>query len=105
MTAAANAWRVRVLAQAEAGGGQGKRRRVEQEIVTAAWGMHGHAAEVTGAVSRQVSDGRLDFAVTNEALGGQDPIPGTPKVLTIKYRLNGREATRQFKESDRAVLP
>jgi hypothetical protein len=75
----------------------------ELEIVLARYGASGKWVDVTEAVRRQISDGRVTVHVGNN-LGG-DPIYGTPKVLEVQYRLAGTPGLRRVLEGQELRLP
>lgn len=45
--------------------------------------------DVTGAVSAQIRDGKLNFVVSPAALNVDDPAVGQVKTLTVTYSING----------------
>jgi hypothetical protein len=51
-----------------------------------------------------VRNGSLAVQVTNNNMGG-DPAPGADKVLTVIYRVNGREQTSTVKEGNMLRIP
>ena len=75
-------------------------------VVIANYGPRGgEHVEVTEHVRKRLRNGRLNFAATNENLGG-DPFPEVPKSLWIKYRIHeGAPQTIQVDEGTLVVLP
>jgi hypothetical protein len=61
--------------------------------------------DVTGAVSRQVLNGRLNITVLPETFGIVDPAPGSQKTLGIRYAIGGVEDYRTWVDGQQAVLP
>ncbi|HEY2458186.1 MAG TPA: hypothetical protein VGI13_12865 [Candidatus Acidoferrum sp.] len=49
-------------------------------------------------------NGSIVLQVTNNNLGG-DPAPGADKVLTVIYRVQGREQTATVKEGNTLRIP
>lgn len=61
--------------------------------------------EVTEAVRRHLAVNGLFLTVTNAALGG-DPVPGRPKVLSLRYRIgDGPEQRLEAGEYRRVEIP
>ncbi len=60
-------------------------------------------ADVTAKVRALVSSGKLDFAVSLSALGG-DPAPGVPKEVTVKYKLGGKAGSITRAENERVTI-
>jgi len=58
------------------------------EILHATYGAEGQRADVTDRVRAFMSGNRLEFQVSNDALGG-DPAPGLHKQLRVIYRWRG----------------
>lgn len=48
-----------------------------------------NSLDVTGAVSAQIQDGKLNFVVAPAALNVDDPAVGQVKTLTVTYSING----------------
>jgi len=74
-------------------------------IHSATWGKGEHTTDVTQVVRSQVSDGRLSLPVTNESLGGQDPIVGVRKELVVTYLYEGETHTVRTPEREYLSLP
>jgi hypothetical protein len=74
------------------------------QIVRAYWGLNNRTNDVTQLLQRQVNNGSLVIQATNRNLGG-DPWPGADKVLTVIYRVNGREQTSTVKEGNTLRIP
>jgi Domain of unknown function (DUF3395) len=74
------------------------------QIVRAYWGLNNRTNDVTQILARQVNNGTLVIQATNKNLGG-DPWPGADKVLTVIYRINGREQTSTVKEGNTLRIP
>jgi hypothetical protein len=75
------------------------------QIVRAYWGLNNRTADVSQILRGQVQNGStLVIQATNQNLGG-DPFPGADKVLTVVYRVNGREQTATVKEGNTLRIP
>jgi hypothetical protein len=74
------------------------------QIVRAYWGLNNRTSDVTQILAGQVRNGSLVIQATNRNLGG-DPAPGADKVLTVIYRVNGREQTSTVKEGNTLRIP
>jgi hypothetical protein len=74
--------------------------KVKLEIVKAEYGAGGTQKDVTDVLQKQAGDSLL---VTLPAEGynasfGGDPVPNTPKVLKIQYKINGKSGEATFAE-------
>jgi len=74
------------------------------QIVRAYYGLNHRTNDVTQRLRGMVRGNYLDLQVNNNNLGG-DPAPGADKVLTVIYRINGREQTATVKEGNRLRIP
>jgi hypothetical protein len=74
------------------------------QIVRAYWGLNNRTSDVSQILRGQISNGTLVIQVNNRNLGG-DPAPGADKVLTVIYRVNGREQTATVKEGSTLRIP
>lgn len=74
------------------------------QIVRAFWGLNNRTADVSQILRSQVQNGTLVIQANNRNLGG-DPYPGADKVLTVVYRVNGREQTATVKEGNTLRIP
>jgi hypothetical protein len=81
------------------GGGYGN-----LQIVRAYWGLNNRTSDVSQVLRGQIRNGSLVIQATNRNLGG-DPAPGADKVLTVIYRVNGREQTSTVKEGNTLRIP
>jgi hypothetical protein len=63
----------------------------------------GSSVDVTGAVSKMVKDGVLNFTVSPTTLGIDDPAPGQLKTLEIDYTINGGKKNAMFKKDNDLV--
>jgi hypothetical protein len=81
------------------GGGYG-----DLQIMRAYYGLNNRTNDVTQRLRSMVQGNYLDVQVNNNNLGG-DPAPGADKVLTVIYRINGREQTATVKEGNRLRIP
>ncbi len=81
------------------GGGYG-----DLQIVRAYYGLNNRNADVTQQLRNMVQGNYLEVQVNNNNMGG-DPAPGADKVLTVIYRINGREQTATVKEGNRLRIP
>ena len=80
---------------------------VKIEVLKAEYGADKKQKDVTELLRRHIGMTpivNLPSAQYNTAFGG-DPVPGVPKKLTIRYRLNGKEGTATFAENAAIVLP
>jgi hypothetical protein len=102
VTAKANAWRLRTLAEAGDTKGSGA---AGLEIVHAKYGARGQEVDVTGEVRLRVVNNLLDTLVDNSISGGFDPTQDVVKTLTVKYKVGGREGLQHFLENTQAQLP
>jgi hypothetical protein len=65
-----------------------------------------HNEDVTGLLNDRVLDGRyLAFTVHGDDIGIADPAPGTPKKLSLRYSVGGKEHFGVFEDGDSVVLP
>ena len=81
--------------------------RVKLEILNAEYGAGAKQLDVTELIKQVAGD--LPFIALqaenyNAAFGG-DPAPGVVKQLTIRYRINGKDAEATFAENELIVLP
>ncbi len=74
------------------------------QIVRAYYGLNNRTMDVSQLLRGQVRNGTLIVQVNNRSLGG-DPAPGADKVLTVIYRINGREQTATVKEGNTLRIP
>jgi hypothetical protein len=74
------------------------------QIMRAYWGLNNRTNDVTDLLRSQVQNGSLVIQVNNRNLGG-DPAVGADKVLTVIYRVNGREQTATVKEGNTLRIP
>ena len=81
------------------GGGYG-----DLQIVRAYYGLNNRTNDVTPRLRGMVQGNYLDVQVNNNNMGG-DPAQGADKVLTVIYRINGREQTATVKEGNRLRIP
>jgi hypothetical protein len=81
------------------GGGYG-----DLQIVRAYYGLNNNTSDVTQRLRSMVQGNYLDVQVNNNNMGG-DPAIGADKVLTVIYRVNGREQTATVKEGNRLRIP
>jgi hypothetical protein len=78
------------------------RKRIK--IHAAQYGVGTAQIDVTERVRAYVKNGVLDVLVTNEQMG-RDPLERAFKILTVSYRLYGRDRTIHVAEGSRLVLP
>ena len=81
--------------------------KVKLEIVKAEYGSGATQKDVTDVLQKQVGDLpliTLASASYNTSFGG-DPMPGSPKQLKVKYRINGKSGETTFAEDALIVLP
>ncbi len=86
--------------------GQLELPEVKLEIVKAEYGAGGMQKDVTAALQKAAADRQwIKLPVTNysEAFEG-DPAPGTPKKLTIQYRINDKAGETSLVENSLVIL-
>lgn len=81
------------------GGGYG-----DLQIIRAYYGLNNRTSDVTQMLRGMARNGSIVLQVTNNNLGG-DPAPGADKVLTVIYRVQGREQTATVKEGNTLRIP
>ncbi|WP_413432220.1 HEAT repeat domain-containing protein [Crateriforma spongiae] len=77
------------------------------EIISAKYGSADKQKDVTELLRQHAGDSpliRLPQSQYNSALGG-DPAPGSPKELTVEYKINGEAGQVSFAENDPIVFP
>lgn len=86
---------------------QAQLEKVQLEIVKAEYGSGSTQKDVTPILRKHAEDSRLISLPSSNynTLFGGDPVPGTPKQLTIQYRLNGKLGEASFAEGDLLILP
>jgi hypothetical protein len=73
-------------------------------IFRAYYGIQGRTVDVTELLRSRVRDGRLNFPVTNGALGG-DPAIGADKILIVVYKTQGYETATAVREGFTLAIP
>jgi hypothetical protein len=81
------------------GGGTGS-----LQITRAYYGLNNRTNDVTQLLRGMVRNGTLAVQVNNNNMGG-DPAKGGDKVLTVIYRVQGRERTSTVKEGNVLRIP
>jgi hypothetical protein len=81
------------------GGGNGS-----LQITRAYYGLNNRTNDVTQLLRGMVRNGTLAVQVNNNTMGG-DPAKGGDKVLTVIYRVQGRERTSTVKEGNLLRIP
>lgn len=74
------------------------------QIVRAIYGLNNRTNDVSQLLRSQIRNNTLVLQVNNRNLGG-DPAPGADKVLTVIYRLDGREQSRTVREGNTLRIP
>lgn len=74
------------------------------QIIRAYYGQNNRTTDVKQLLRGQVCGDTLVLQVTNSNLGG-DPWPGADKVLTVIYRMGGREQTATVREGNVHRIP
>lgn len=74
------------------------------QIIRAYYGQNNRTTDVKQLLRGQVCGDTLVLQVTNSTLGG-DPWPGADKVLTVIYRMGGREQTATVREGNVHRIP
>ena len=72
-------------------------------IVRAEYGAGDKKTNVTEKVTEMLDEGTKKIEASNALFG--DPAEGDAKVLTVKYKLNGKEATVSADENESLTLP
>jgi len=75
------------------------------EIVSATWGVAGNAVDVAPTIKNHIINNTVKFKVKKSIFPPPDPAPGQTKVLTIEYRVNGKDYTKKVKEGEMLRLP
>ena len=76
-------------------------KRLKLELISAVYGEDGNPAKqlnVLKELNSLIAKRDYDFKISNN-IAGKDPAPGVPKVLVIKYKLNGKVITKKVKEN------
>jgi hypothetical protein len=74
------------------------------QITRAYYGLNNRTMDVTQMLRGMVRNGTLVVQVNNNNMGG-DPARGADKVLTVIYRIQGRERTSTVKEGNQLRIP
>lgn len=74
------------------------------QIVRAFYGLNNRTNDVSQLLRSQIRNNTLVLQVNNSNLGG-DPAPGADKILTVIYRLDGREQSRTVREGNTLRIP
>jgi hypothetical protein len=74
------------------------------QITRAYYGLNNRTNDVTQLLRGMVRNGTLAVQVNNNNMGG-DPAKGGDKVLTVIYRVQGRERTSTVKEGNVLRIP
>jgi hypothetical protein len=74
------------------------------QITRAYYGLNNRTMDVTQMLRGMVRNGTLVVQVNNNSMGG-DPARGADKVLTVIYRIQGRERTSTVKEGNVLRIP
>ena len=74
------------------------------QIVRAFYGLNNRTNDVSQLLRSQIRNNTLVIQVNNQNLGG-DPAPGGDKVLTVIYRVGGREQSTTVKEGNTLRIP
>ena len=73
-------------------------------ISKALYGVGSQTVDVSNAVNSHISEGKLSFVVTPDALNVQDPAPGQTKTLTLTYTINGGATTTLTEKDGNSVI-
>jgi hypothetical protein len=74
------------------------------QITRAYYGLNNRTMDVTQLLRGMARNGTLVVQVNNNTMGG-DPARGADKVLTVIYRIQGRERTSTVKEGNVLRIP
>ena len=75
-------------------------------IDSARYGAEGKTKDVTNILQAKIVSGRIEnFPITNEAFGGDDPIPGVLKMLDVNYTYLGESRSVSIQENKTFSLP
>jgi putative heme-binding domain-containing protein len=76
-------------------------KKLAIELTSAVYGVAGDAQrqmDVSHTIKQYLDAREYEFEMTNGVAGG-DPAPGTPKVLLLKYKFNGKEISKKIAEN------
>jgi len=76
-------------------------KKLDIEITSAIYGVEGNAKrsmDVSKTMKQYLDAREYEFEITN-TFAGRDPAPGTPKVLLLKYKFNGKTFSKKIKEN------
>jgi putative heme-binding domain-containing protein len=76
-------------------------KKLDIELTSAVYGVAGNAQrqmDVSRTIKQYLDAREYEFEMTNSVAGG-DPAPGTPKVLMLKYKFNGKEISKKIAEN------
>ena len=76
-------------------------KKLDIELTSAVYGVAGNAQrqmDVSRTIKQYLDAREYEFEMTNGVAGG-DPAPGTPKVLLLKYKFNGKEISKKIAEN------
>jgi putative heme-binding domain-containing protein len=71
------------------------------EITSAIYGVEGNAQrsmDLSKTIKQYMDAREYEFNITN-TFAGRDPAPGTPKVLLLKYKFNGKTFSKKIREN------
>jgi putative heme-binding domain-containing protein len=76
-------------------------KKLDIELTSAIYGVAGNPQrqmDVSHTIKQYLDAREYEFEMTNGVAGG-DPAPGTPKVLMLKYKFNGKAISKQIPEN------
>jgi len=76
-------------------------KKLDIEIISAIYGVEGNAQrsmDVSKTLKQYLDAREYEFEITN-TFAGRDPAPGTPKVLLLKYKFNGKTISKTIREN------
>lgn len=75
------------------------------EIIEATYGSVNNCIDVVDVLNYHKNNNRINFRVKNSMFGSNDPAPKVSKVLTVRYKVKGKEYTKKIKEGSIARIP
>lgn len=78
--------------------------KIKFEIIRATYGTIDKEIDVTEHLKHKVVNGKLGVRVWS-SISGEDPAPNVQKVLTVSYKLNGKEYEKRFLDGQTTNLP
>ena len=80
-----------------------KVRNKKLKVISATYFTDLHSINITNELNNAIEDNKLKIVLSNNIAG--DPRKGVIKKSKIKYKFNGQEDQKEYKEGDLIVLP